>query len=93
MIQCEGDRLQIKVPMVMSTANGLLEAGRAFFDGSHRQVDLSLVEQADSAGLAVLLEWQRLSQAAGGSVQLLEMPEGLAALADLYDLSEVFTQA
>lgn len=92
MISCEGNRLSIEVPMTMGTASGLLEAGRRFFDGRSWVLDLSRVEQADSAGLAVLLEWQRSTVAAGGSISLAAMPAGLAALADLYDLGTVFAR-
>ena len=80
--------------MTMDTASALLEAGLPFFaQPSPWVVDLSRVEQADSAGLAVLLEWLRRSRAAGGSMSLHAVPAGLAALASLYDLDEVFARA
>ena len=93
MIAREGNRLLIQVPMVMDTARGLLEAGRGFLDGQDWVVDLSGVGEADSAGLAVLLEWQRCCREAGGSLRVHGMPSGLAALADLYDLGAAFSRA
>ena len=80
--------------MTMDTACGLLEAGLPFFEQpSSWVVDLSRVEQADSAGLAVLLEWLRRSRAAGGGMSLQAVPPGLASLADLYDLDAAFVRA
>lgn len=93
MIRCVADRLLIEVPMTMGTARGLLEAGRPYFDGRSWVVDLSRVEQADSAGLTVLLDWQRTNLAAGGTLSFVGMPAGLAALADLYDLGDAFDRA
>lgn len=93
MLRCEADCLLVQVPMVMANARGLLEAGRGFFDGSDRVVDLSGVQQADSSGLAVLLEWLRLNRAAGGQLRLAGVPDGLRALADLYDLDALFERA
>lgn len=93
MIAREGNRLRIQVPMVMGTARSLLEAGRACLDGQEWVVDLSGVSEADSSGLAVLLEWQRCCRACGGSLRVEGMPSGLAALADLYDLGAAFPRA
>ncbi|MCX8145899.1 MAG: STAS domain-containing protein [Azovibrio sp.] len=93
MIARQGNRIVVQAPMLMSTARALLEAGQGFWDAQTWEVDLSAVSEADSAGLAVLLEWQRHCQAAGGVLRVLGMPAGLAALADLYDLGAAFARA
>ncbi len=49
-------------------------------NGAHR-LDLGALEAVDSAGLALLLEWQRQLQAAGGELILINAPSGLIRLA------------
>ena len=48
-------------------------------------VDLAGVEQIDSAGLALLLEWQARQKAAGGRLALVNAPASLLRLAQLAD--------
>lgn len=85
-------RLLIDTPMTLRTASELLLKGESCFtDGSDKIIDLAAVEQVDSSGLAVLLEWQRLCTAAGGKLSLSGVPANLQALADLYDL-DVFQE-
>ena len=45
------------------------------------QIDCSAVSPADSAGLAVLLEWLGVAKRAGRSLRYTQLPEGLLALA------------
>lgn len=93
MVQLESDRVVVKVPMTMGNTRAMLEEGAPFFGAHSRVVDLSGVTMADSSGLTVLLAWLRLSQSAGGSLSLVGVPSGLAALADLYDVGEILLGA
>lgn len=52
-------------------------------------VDLSGVDKTDSAGLALLLDWQRRATAAGGRLQLVNPPERLQSLTRVYGLSDI----
>lgn len=79
--------------MVMRNARRLLASGREHFQGGQQLVDLSGVTQADSSGLAVLLEWQRLQQARGGCLRLAGVPAGLQSLSDLYGLDALLVPA
>ncbi|MDR2164771.1 MAG: STAS domain-containing protein [Zoogloeaceae bacterium] len=83
MIECAEGRLKISVPMVMDHARKLLEAGREYLEAGALTIDLAGVTEVDSSGLAVLLEWQR---AARGRLAVTGAPEGLTALARLYNL-------
>jgi phospholipid transport system transporter-binding protein len=47
------------------------------------QIDLAGVSATDSAGLALLLEWQSRARARGGQFELHNAPEGLLRLARL----------
>lgn len=58
--------------------------------GAHTlTLDLREVTKADSAGLALLLDWQRRAQAAGGRLVLADAPERLQSLIRVYGLTEI----
>lgn len=56
---------------------------------SAARVDLSGVTEADSAGLALLLEWQSRRKAAGGELEIINAPELLMQLARLADATRL----
>lgn len=53
------------------------------------RVDLSAVTASDSAGLALLLEWQAVSRASGESLVLTGAPDILIQLAKLCEATEL----
>lgn len=59
-----------------------IENGDAIFDFSE-------VKQADSAMLALLLQWIRKAKAEGLTPEVKNMPEGLWSLARLYGVREL----
>lgn len=66
----------------LTSAAAMLAAGSAAFAGQPRvDVDLSRVGRADSAGLAVLIEWTRLARLAGAQINFRALPARLSALA------------
>lgn len=56
---------------------------------SEAVIDLSAVTQADSAGLAFLLELSRRAKKAGGAVRYTQVPAQLAALIAFFELDSV----
>ena len=54
-------------------------------DGGEIELDLSGLQQVDSATLAVLLDWAARLRRAGGRLRLRGVPAGLVALAHLSD--------
>ncbi|AVR87570.1 STAS domain-containing protein [Thauera aromatica] len=75
--------------LTMRTAPALLDEGRRRAAEGDLVVDLAAVTEADSAALALLLDWLRAARAAGHSLKLCNLPQGLASLALLYDLDAV----
>lgn len=51
-------------------------------------VDLADVERADSAGVALLVEWQRLGRAKRREVRFINVPEQMQSLIRVNGLSE-----
>lgn len=51
--------------------------------------DLSGVKKADSALLALLIQWIRKAQQRGQQAEIINLPEGLWSLAKLYGVREL----
>jgi len=74
----------------LETAGGILSQGQAAFAGAPRaRVDLSGISDADSAGLAVLIEWVREACQSGRSITFSGLPPRLAALARLGGVADL----
>jgi phospholipid transport system transporter-binding protein len=70
-----------------STARRILEASEAAFaDCESVVVDLAGVTQADSAGLAVLLEWVTWAHHAGREIRFQAMPRSIRAIARISEV-------
>ena len=76
-------------PMNMATARALLERGAAALAAGESEFDLSGVDEADSAGLAVLFGWQRAAQARGRPLRVTNIPASLISLAEVYGVTEL----
>jgi phospholipid transport system transporter-binding protein len=70
--------------MTTETAAALVEAGLAAIRSGDLAIDLADVTEVDSAGVAMLLAWQREAHARGGALSLSNLPPALASLARLY---------
>lgn len=74
-------RLRLHGPLDFGTAAALWQEGLAAVAGEGvTEVDLSAVERTDSAGVALLLDWARRAQGAGGRLRLHGVPEQLTAI-------------
>lgn len=77
-------------PVSFATAGDLLAASEQLFAGQRALcVDLAGVSGVDSAGLALLLEWIRRSQAAGRRISFAAVPDRLRAVAQLTGVDEL----
>jgi len=66
------------------------QAGSSFLQsGRSTTIDLAGVTRADSAALALLLEWQAQCQAAQSQLRIINAPDGLLSLARLADSVEL----
>jgi phospholipid transport system transporter-binding protein len=60
--------------------------------GGALEIDCGAVTVADSAGLAVLLDWLAVARAQRRSLRLVRLPEGLAALARISDVDQLLAR-
>jgi phospholipid transport system transporter-binding protein len=88
MMRREGARLVLEGRVDMDVVPRLLAEGAGRIDVEIDEIDLSGVTEVDSAALALLLEWRRQAASAGAKVRITNIPQSLAALADLYGMRE-----
>lgn len=74
-----------------STVPALLERGAALFatGGDRIRLDLGGVTRADSAGLALLVEWLRIARRRHADIEIRNMPEQLRAIARVSGLDGI----
>lgn len=75
-VHVSGDLTFATVTALWRDSRPLLAAG-----GAQLQIDLAGVGRADSAGLALLVEWLRSARAAGTELVFLAVPAQLLAIA------------
>ncbi|CAB3806835.1 STAS domain-containing protein [Paraburkholderia caffeinilytica] len=66
------------------SAKAALEAGLQRIAAGANGVDCAPLAQFDSSALAVLLAWTRAAQARGIAFEIVNLPAGLASLAQAY---------
>ncbi len=90
-----GGGLTAHGPLTFATARQARLIGlRALAGGGQArlEIDCDAVTTADSAGLAVLLDWLAVAKGQGRSLRLLHLPEGLGALARISEVEELLTR-
>ena len=93
MIERDGSRLYVSVPMTLANATALLEAGRAGLQGGEQWIDLSRVTTVDSSALAVMLGWLRAAPGLRSTLRFAHIPAAVTALAELYGVAELLPRA
>jgi len=74
----------------LETAAAMLASGESAFAGvPAAAVDLSGITDADSAGLAVLIEWVRTARQSGRRIEFSGLPPRLAELARIGGVAEI----
>lgn len=88
-------RYAISGPMTFGTAAEILrQSQHAFRQRAGREpieLDLAQVTSADSAGLALLIEWASWTRAGTAGIRFLHMPEQLRAIARLSEAEDLLT--
>ena len=93
MITVDGQYLRVAGSMRIADTRALVEGGNAQLPSGAAIADLSAVQEADSAALAVLFAWTRTQRAKGGSLRVEGAPKGVLALAEMYGVNELIAFA
>ena len=86
----ETSRFATGATLTHASAKHALAAGLAHIQSGATAVDCAQLSQFDSSALAVLLAWRRAAQARGGALDILNVPSGLASLAQVYGIDTLF---
>lgn len=85
-------RAAVSGTLNLATAGDLLVPGsQSIRAGDASSIDLASVTGADSAGLALLIEWLSLAQSAGRSLRYENIPNQLRQLAKLSEVDELLS--
>ena len=80
-------RYRISGELTFATVRDALRTAQVKFASEAKlQIDLSAVSAADSAGLALLIEWYRSAAKANTPIQFVGVPAQLRALAKISDV-------
>jgi phospholipid transport system transporter-binding protein len=93
MIRVAGDKIEVTGPMTMQGAAALLAEGEAAIVSNAPTFDLGAVTEMDSSCLAVVFGWMRAANAAGKSLRLLNPPQNLLSLAEVYGVADLLPQS
>lgn len=86
------DLISLHGLLCFTTIEGLLPQGYALLGNvEEERVDLSDVQQCDSAGLALLVEWTRYTTKKGSKLLLCNCPEQVLEMIKIFGLDQVLT--
>jgi len=85
-----GGSFEISGDMSFETAERILRASqRAFEQYENVRVDMSAVKKADSAGLALLLEWMSWKRQGVAKIDFVAIPASVLAIAHTAELKDL----
>jgi phospholipid transport system transporter-binding protein len=83
-------RFRVSGVLDADTAGDLLKASHEpFASAPALEVDLAGVTQADSAGLALLIEWVRIAKEARRTIRFENVPDQIVALARISEVEDL----
>lgn len=89
----DGSNYRIQGRVTIENAPAVLAEGSKLFDRDGLIVDLSKLEEVDSATISLLLEWLREAQRNKRTLRFSSLPDNLKSLATLYGVLDVIQPA
>lgn len=86
-ISQQGGILKLTGQLNFSSVASLLSSNDCL-QGGQVQIDMSGVQQSNSAGLALLLEWMKIAQQKGLQIKYHNVPEQLLVIARAYGIDQ-----
>ena len=84
-------RFETAATLTHDSAKSALDAGLSRIAAGATEVDCAPLKQFDSSALAVLLAWQRAATARGAALTVVNLPAGLASLAQAYGVNTLLS--
>lgn len=89
MIFREGDSVVVQGAVTIDNVVMLTQRGIALFDNQPLTIDLNKVTEVDSTIVSMLLEWLRAMQKNNQALRVINMPDSLKSLIQLYGVTEL----
>ena len=86
---CDDNQCRLQGALTVDNAASLLNELKPHLERGIQTLDLSAVEQVDSAALALIFSSLRQSRAAGHELRLAPLPANILTLAELYGVAEL----
>jgi phospholipid transport system transporter-binding protein len=94
MIDVSAGLARVDCAMTLANAATLLAEGNQALAGAEvTGFDLVAVKEVDSSGLAVVFGWLREAQRLGKTVSVVNLPQSLSSLAEVYGVSDLLPRA
>lgn len=90
-VNLAASRFETGTTLTHASAKAALVAGLARIAGGATGVDCAPLAQFDSSALAVLLAWQRAASGRGAPLHIINLPAGLASLAQAYGVDTLLS--
>jgi phospholipid transport system transporter-binding protein len=87
----QDDGFKLEGELSFATVPRLMSASKGFFKSGEVEVDLAGVHRADSAGVALLVHWEREAQRHGGSICFHNAPEQMLAIAKVSGVDDLLS--
>jgi len=94
-VDLRSGQVEVRGALTFATARNARTAGRRLIEmsgDSPLEMDCSKVTEADSAGLAVLLDWLALAKRYGRSIRFKALPAPIRAVAQLSNIDTLLNQ-
>ena len=85
----DGDRVIVDGAVTVDNVVALTKQGIALFEGRSLTVDLKKVTEVDSTAISMLLEWLRAVRYNNDSLRIINTPQNLGSLIQLYGVAEM----
>jgi len=87
-IKLQDNQWYVSGDILVDNANAVLNESNALEITDNLQIDLSAVNDVDTAALSILIQWQKRALAANKAVMFNNLPKNLISLAALYGVTD-----
>ena len=87
-ITLQDNQWYVSGDILVDNANAVLNESNALEMTDNLQIDMSAVNDVDTAALSILIQWQKRALAANKAVVFNKLPKNLISLAALYGVTD-----
>ncbi len=87
-IEREGNKVHVRGSVTVDNVVEITKQGILLLDEDNLIVDLGGITEVDSSAVSMLFEWLRMAQSRSQQFQLVNIPENLSSLVQLYGVTD-----